>query len=109
MIRRIAKNNDLLDIIKGYPEGVLNNIHTLKYYTYGNEDYAISVDFDLKGDVIEAVLPAEDLISLPDGVFYRKAYYSDVDERFPDQSYDLEIVDCMDIWLYGDGPEDSEA
>lgn len=100
MIRRISKNNDLKDIIKGYPDGVLDNIYELRYYIYGNETQYITPTFTKKGEILEVIIPTSQLQTLTnDGILYRKAFYKESDVRFPDQYYNLELVDNMEIWL----------
>ena len=99
MIRRISKNNDLKDIVKSCPIEVIDNIHTLKYYVEGHEDKAIVPSFEKKNNVLVAVLSSQDLKNHPSGILYRKALYSKVDEKYPDHTYDLEMVDCLDVWL----------
>lgn len=102
MIRRIDKtNNDLKDIIKSCPKDVIYNVDGLFYHTTGDENIKIVPSSIIReGDVIIAILPAEELKILPDGILYRNAMYSVEDNNYPDGRYNLQIVDNMNIWLY---------
>lgn len=100
MIRRISKNNDLIDYIKSYPKNVIDNVYELRYYIYGKDTQYITPTFTKKGDILEVVIPTSQLQTLTnDGVLYRKAFYKESDVRFPDHYYNLEVVDNMEIWL----------
>ena len=101
MIRRIQKNNDLVDYIKSYPKEVIGNVYELRYYIYGNDTQYITPTFVRKGDILEVAIPTSQLQTLGDGILYRKALYKEPETRFPDNYYNLEIIDNMDIWLYG--------
>lgn len=102
MIKRLNRNNDLRDYIYEIPKGIIDRIHTVKYYIYGHEEVSITPSFEKKGEILTVIIPAEDLVNLPEGMLYRKEYYSESDERYQDESYDLELVQSLDIWLYGD-------
>jgi hypothetical protein len=105
MIRRISKNNDLRDIIKSCPSGVIEDIYSIKYYIQGYNAY-IDASFEQFGSQLIVTLPAADLATLPNGILMRKAYYKVVDEEYPDGYYNLEFEDNMNIWL---GENDSET
>ena len=105
MIRRISKNNDLRDIIKSCPSGVIEDIYSIKYYIQGYNAY-IDASFEQVGSQLIVNLPAEDLATLPNGILMRKVYYKVVDEEYPDGYYNLELIDNMNIWL---GENESET
>ena len=98
MIRRISKNNDLKDMIKSCPSGVIDDIYKIQYYIQGYNVY-IDATFSKVGDHLEVILPTSDLETLPNGILMRKAYYKVVDSSYPDGYYNLEFEDNMNIWL----------
>lgn len=98
MIRRISKNNDLKDMIKSCPSGVIDDIYKIQYYIQGYNVY-IDTTFSKVGDHLEVILPTSDLETLPNGILMRKAYYKVVDSSYPDGYYNLEFEDNMNIWL----------
>ena len=102
MIKRISKSNDMADIIMSYPTGIIDYIHTIKYYILGDENRVITSSFERQGDAIKVILPSSELLKLKDGVLYRKAYYTVTDSSYPDGKYDLEICDNMNVWLMGE-------
>jgi hypothetical protein len=98
MIRRISKKNDLKDMIKSCPSGVIDDIYKIQYYIQGYNVY-IDAAFSKVGDHLEVILPTSDLETLPNGILMRKAYYKVVDTSYPDGYYNLEFEDNMNIWL----------
>ena len=98
MIRRISKKNDLKDIIKSCPSGVIDDIYKIEYYIQGYTT-TIEATFSKVNKVLEVILPTEDLQTLPNGILMRKAYYKVVDSSYPDGYYNLEFEDNMNIWL----------
>ena len=105
MIRRINKNNDLKDLIKSCPTGVIDDIYEIRYYIYGYNT-EITASFEKKGEMLEVILPTSALQTLPNGVLYRKAFYKVVDSSYPDGYYNLMFEDNLNIWL-DDGAETS--
>ena len=99
MIRRISKNNDYRDIIRSCPTGVIDDIHTIKYFISGHPETEIEATFEKKGNVLEVILPSSQLQTLGNGVLMRRALYSEVDPVFPDGEYNLEFVDDLNVWL----------
>lgn len=99
MIPRITKNNDLKDRIISRPEAVIDNVYKVEYFIYGKEDIKITPTLNREGDTIIAVLPSEQLMMFTDGILMRRAYYREPDTLYPDDTYDLQIVDNMQIWL----------
>ena len=108
MIRRISKNNDLRDIIKSCPSGVVDNIFAIQYYIQGKTE-VIDADFEQVGSQLIVTLPSEKLKQLPDGILMRRAYYMVVDETYPDEHYNLEFDDNMDIWLESDPLDNGDS
>ena len=100
MIRRITKNNDLKDIIRSIPSDVINNIEEVRYYVYGYENKFIAPEFTQEGDILKVIIPAEDLETLPDGLLYRKCFYTKNDVDYPDGVYNLSITDNLELWIY---------
>lgn len=96
MIQRISKSNDLKDVLLEYRPEIVEHIFKIEYYV---GDVCQEFDIDREGTVVSIRLDAEKLKNFPDGILYRKVYYNTIDERYPDQRYDLVSVDCMDIWL----------
>lgn len=100
MIRRITKNTDLKDIIRSIPSDVINNIEQVRYYVYGYENKFIAPEFTQEGDILKVIIPAEDLKTLPDGLFYRQCLYNKDDVDYPDGEYNLSITDNLELWIY---------
>ena len=98
MIRRISKHNDLKDIIKSCPSGVIDDIYAIEYYIQGHNE-TIQASFTKTGEVLEVVLPTTDLETLPNGILMRRAYYKVLDSSYPDGYYNLQFEDNMNIWL----------
>ena len=110
MIRRISKNNDLKDLIKSCPSGVIDDIYSIKYYIQG---YNVEVEatFTKVGEHLEVILPTSLLETLPNGILMRKAFYKVVDSSYPDGYYNLMFEDNMNIWLGepdGEDPHQNE-
>lgn len=98
MIRRIQKNNDLLDVIKSCPSGVIDDIYKIEYYIQGyNTVY--DAKFTKEEDCLNVVLPSSELGKLENGILMRRAYYKVSDSSYPDGSYDLTFEDNMNVWL----------
>ena len=108
MIRRISKNNDLRDIIKSCPSGVIDDIIAIRYYIQGKEDY-IDATFEKVGSQLIVNLPADVLSTLPDGILMRRAYYMVKDSSYPDGYYNLELEDNMDVWLETDPLDNGDS
>ena len=98
MIRRISKHNDLKDIIKSCPSGVIDDIYAIEYYIQGN-NVTITASFTKVGNELVVVLPTSQLELLPNGILMRRAFYKVVDTTYPDGYYNLEFEDNMNIWL----------
>lgn len=98
MIRRISKHNDLKDIIKSCPSGVIDDIYAIEYYIQGHNE-TIQASFTKTGQVLEVVLPSTDLETLPNGILMRRAFYKVLDSSYPDGYYNLQFEDNMNIWL----------
>jgi len=107
MIRRITRNNDYKDIIKSCPEGVIDYVYRVDYYVSGHPEVFVELTPVRVGEHLEVVISTEALANLTyNGVLMRRAYYSQIDPDYPDDSYDLEFVDSMNVWL---GEEDTVA
>ena len=102
MIRRISKNNDLKDLIKSCPSGVIDDITEIRYFISGHPETEIVATFEKVGSHLEAILPTSDLATLGNGVLMRRALYKVSDPAYPDGYYNLEFVDCLDVWLCDD-------
>ena len=98
MIRRISKHNDLKDLIKSCPSGVIDDIYAIEYYIQGYNT-VIQASFTKKETMLEVILPSIDLETLPNGILMRRAYYKVVDASYPDGYYNLEFEDNMNVWL----------
>lgn len=98
MIRRISKHNDLKDIIKSCPSGVIDDIYAIEYYIQGHNE-TIQASFTKTGQVLEVILPSTDLETLPNGILMRRAFYKVLDSSYPDSYYNLQFEDNMNIWL----------
>lgn len=108
MIRRINKNNDLKDIIRSCPSGVIEDIISIKYYIQGKEE-TIDAEFTQVGRQLIVILPSAKLQQLPDGILMRRAYYMVADESYPDGYYNLEFDDNMNIWLETDPLDNGDS
>ena len=106
MIRRISKNNDLMDLIKSCPSGVIDDITEIRYFISGHPETEIVAAFKKVGNHLEAILPTSDLATLGNGVLMRRALYKVVDAAYPDGQYNLEFVDNLDVWLGDEETED---
>jgi hypothetical protein len=105
MIRRIAKTNDLKDLIKSCPSGVIDDITEIRYFISGHPETEIVATFEKVGSHLEAILPTSELSTLSNGVLMRRALYKVSDPAYPDGYYNLEFVDNLDVWL---GEEETE-
>ena len=101
MIRRISKQNDLRDIIKSCPSGVIDDIIAIYYYIQGT-DSIITTPFEKVGNQLIVNIPSDLLNTLPDGILMRRAYYMVEDASFPDGYYNLTFDDNMEVWLETD-------
>ena len=106
MIRRISKNNDLMDLIKSCPSGVIDDITEIRYFISGHPETEIVAAFKKVGNHLEAILPTSDLATLSNGVLMRRALYKVTDSSYPDGYYNLEFVDNLDVWLGDEETED---
>ena len=106
MIRRISKNNDLKDLIKSCPSGVIDDITEIRYFISGHPETEIVATFEKVGSHLEAILPTSDLATLSNGVLMRRALYKVSDPAYPDGYYNLEFVDNLDVWLGDEETED---
>ena len=104
MIRRIKHGNDLRDVIKSCPSGVIDDIYAIESYIQGHNTF-IQANFEKKGDLLEVILPSTDLETLPNGILMRRAYYKVLDASYPDGYYNLEFDDNLDVWI---GEDESE-
>ena len=106
MIRRISKNNDLKDLIKSCPSGVIDDITEIRYFISGHPETEIVATFKKVGSHLEAILPTSDLATLSNGVLMRRALYKVTDSSYPDGYYNLEFVDNLDVWLGDEETQD---
>ena len=101
MIRRIQITNDLLDVIKSCPSGVIDDIYKIEYYIQGF-DTVYEAKFTKEGDCLKVVLPSSELEKLESGILMRRAYYKVSDSSYPDGYYNLTFEDNMNVWLDGE-------
>ena len=106
MIRRISKNNDYLDIVRGCPTGILDDVYSIKYFISGHPETEIEATFERSSRYLEVVLPSSDLKTLGNGILVRKSLYKKANDSYPDGYYNLEFVESLDVWL-GDEETDS--
>ena len=106
MIRRISKSNDLKDLIKSCPSGVIDDITEIRYFISGHPETEIVATFEKVGSHLEAILPTSDLATLSNGVLMRRALYKVTDSSYPDGYYNLEFVDNLDVWLGDEETQD---
>ena len=106
MIRRISKKNDLKDLIKSCPSGVIDDITEIRYFISGHPETEIVATFKKVGTHLEAILPTSDLATLSNGVLMRRALYKVADSSYPDGYYNLEFVDNLDVWLGDEETQD---
>ena len=107
MIRRIQITNDLLDVIKSCPSGVIDDIYKIEYYIQGF-DTVYEAKFTKEGDCLKVVLPSSELEKLEDGILMRRAYYKVSDSSYPDGYYNLTFEDNMNVWLGGESSDPYE-
>ena len=106
MIRRISKSNDLKDLIKSCPSGVIDDITEIRYFISGHPETEIVATFKKVGTHLEAILPTSDLATLSNGVLMRRALYKVTDSSYPDGYYNLEFIDNLDVWLGDEETQD---
>ena len=106
MIRRISKQNDLKDLIKSCPSGVIDDITEIRYFISGHPETEIIATFEKVGTHLEAILPTSDLATLSNGVLMRRALYKVTDSSYPDGYYNLEFIDNLDVWLGDEETQD---
>ena len=107
MIRKIQTTNDLLDVIKSCPSGVIDDIYKIEYYIQGcNTVYEAT--FTKEGDCLKVVLPSSELEKLENGILMRRAYYKVSDSSYPDGYYNLTFEDNMNVWLGGESSDPYE-
>ena len=104
MIRRISKHNDLRDIVRSCPSGVIDDIYSIKYYIQGHNE-VIDAEFSKVGRQLEVIIPSSKLELLPNGILMRRAFYKVLDSSYPDGYYNLEFEESTNVWL---GEEESE-
>ena len=107
MIRRIQTTNDLLDVIKSCPSGVIDDIYKIEYYIQGF-DTVYEAEFTHEGDYLKVVLPSSELEKLENGILMRRAYYKVSDSSYPDGYYNLTFEDNMNVWLGGESSDPYE-
>ena len=107
MIRRIQTTNDLLDVIKSCPSGVIDDIYKIEYYIQGF-DTVYEAEFTHEGDCLKVVLPSSELEKLENGILMRRAYYKVSDSSYPDGYYNLTFEDNMNVWLGGESSDPYE-
>ena len=107
MIRRIQITNDLLDVIKSCPSGVIDDIYKIEYYIQGF-DTVYDAKFTKEGDCLKVVLPSSELEKLENGILMRRAYYKVSDSSYPDGYYNLTFEDNMNVWLGGESSDPYE-
>ena len=98
MIRKIQTTNDLLDVIKSCPSGVIDDIYKIEYYIQGF-DTVYDAKFTHEGDCLKVVLPSSELEKLENGILMRRSYYKVSDSSYPDGYYNLTFEDNMNVWL----------
>ena len=98
MIRRIQTTNDLIDVIKSCPSGVIDDIYKIEYYIQGF-DTVYEAEFTHEEDCLKVVLPSSELEKLESGILMRRAYYKVSDSSYPDGYYNLTFEDNMNVWL----------
>ena len=112
MIRVLSKKSDLRDIIKSCPTGVIDDIHTVKYFIEGHPETEYEASFTRKGRYLEVILPSGELEKLSSGILMRRALYRVSDSAYPDGEYNLEFIDNLGVWLgedaHGGRPEDHQ-
>ena len=106
MIRRISKSNDLKDLIKSCPSGVIDDITSIKYFIQGHPETEIEAEFEKVGTHLEVILPTSALETLSNGILMRRALYKVEDSSYPDGYYNLEFLDDMNVWLGDEETED---
>ena len=106
MIHRISKLNDLKDLIKSCPSGVIDDITEIRYFISGHPETEIVATFKKVGTHLEAILPTSDLATLSNGVLMRRALYKVTDSSYPDGYYNLEFIDNLDVWLGDEETQD---
>ena len=99
MIRRILRTNDYIDIIRSCPSGVIDDIYSVRYFIQGHPDVEVEASFTRKGSLLEVILPTSQLVELGNGILMRRSLYRNEDPSFPDGHYDLDFVECLDVWL----------
>ena len=107
MIRKIQTTNDLLDVIKSCPSGVIDDIYKIEYYIQGF-DTVYEAEFTHEGDCLKVVLPSSELEKLESGILMRRAYYKVSDSSYPDGYYNLTFEDNMNVWLGGESSDPYE-
>ena len=107
MIRKIQTTNDLLDVIKSCPSGVIDDIYKIEYYIQGF-DTVYDAKFTKEGDCLKVVLPSSELEKLENGILMRRAYYKVSDSSYPDGYYNLTFEDNMNVWLGGESSDPYE-
>ena len=107
MIRKIQTTNDLLDVIKSCPSGVIDDIYKIEYYIQGF-DTVYDAEFTHEGDCLKVVLPSSELEKLESGILMRRAYYKVSDSSYPDGYYNLTFEDNMNVWLGGESSDPYE-
>ena len=107
MIRRIQITNDLLDVIKSCPSGVIDDIYKIEYYIQGF-DTVYEAKFTKEGDCLKVVLPSSELEKMENGILMRRAYYKVSDISYPDGYYNLTFEDNMNVWLGGESSDPYE-
>ena len=107
MIRKIQTTNDLLDVIKSCPSGVIDDIYKIEYYIQGF-DTVYEAKFTHEGDCLKVVLPSSELEKLENGILMRRAYYKVSDSSYPDGYYNLTFEDNMNVWLGGESSDPYE-
>ena len=107
MIRRIQITNDLLDVIKSCPSGVIDDIYKIEYYIQGCHT-VYDAKFTKEGDCLKVVLPSSELEKLENGILMRRAYYKVSDSSYPDGYYNLTFEDNMNVWLGGESSDPYE-
>ena len=107
MIRKIQTTNDLLDVIKSCPSGVIDDIYKIEYYIQGF-DTVYEAKFTKEGDCLKVVLPSSELEKLENGILMRRAYYKVSDSSYPDGYYNLTFEDNMNVWLGGESSDPYE-
>lgn len=96
MIRRISRNEDLIDTIKGD----VRSIKTVNYYTQSNPNIKVHPNEEFVDDeTLVCRICSEDLKLLPTGQLVCEIEMEQTDAEFCDGKYNTTNTYTFDIWL----------